>query len=330
MTSTLRENRRRTRFVFSPHIGGWGHRVRSDTIARAIARRRPESDVRMLVRPDDPTPPNVWTEFPVARSGLARSWAIATADILVQDGAWKYDFRVRLQQIRGGRYVVIGQPYRIDMLVEAARRVLSAAEAIIIPWPKRLFEPHGMLANFTIKLVNANPVLNVAPSRSAPLDQQLIYLAVSRGAPRVLGTVRAGIQRVMRDHRDGRIENAGGLGQFLPRDEHSRLFSSSMLVISQAPTAVFEAMGLGIPALMIPLTGNQEHEKLAKDLNSNGAGLAIPESELTEKTVAAAVESLLFDESLRGRIIARARALVPESGLEEIVSVILGRGHGEV
>lgn len=318
-----------TRYVFSPHLGGWGHKVRSDTIATAIARRDPHAEITMLVRTDDPMPPELWTGFPYARTKISRSRAIIATDVFVQDGAWKYDRRVHALQLHGGRYIAVGQPYRIDMPPKAAHAVLSAAEKVIVPWPKLLFELDGILEDYRGRLANVEPILNIDGGRAAPDSEGgLVYLAISRGSTRVLECVRAGIAQAANRREDIRV--AGGVGRFLPKAEHERLFGASKLVISQAPTAVFEAMGIGIPVIMLPMAGNEEHERLARDMRAHQAGIAIFDHELTTESVASAAESLLFDEDRRERAVGNERRLVPRSGLDEVVKLVMNGRRGRV
>src|SRR2546429_3159363 len=299
------------RYVFSPHVGGWGHRVRVDSIARRVVQADPDCRVTVLVRPDDATDPRTWTQFPTASSTVARTRSIYTADVLVQDGAWKYDIRVQAMQRRGGRYILIGQPYRIDMSDSLVRQALRAAEKIIVPWPSRLFELTGVLADFKDKVVNVEPIVNVERDPIGKVEQMVVYVAISRGSPKLLSMVRACIERVFEGCNHDRVEIAGGLGRFLPRGEHSRLFLNARLVISQAPTAVFEAMAAGIPVLMLPLKGNQEHERLAVDLGVHEAGIAIREEDLTEENLTRAIQTLLMNEDYRRTIVSNGLQLVP-------------------
>ena len=82
-------------------------------------------------------------------------------------------------------------------------------------------------------------------------------------------------------------------------------------------------MAAGIPVLMLPLKGNQEHERLAVDLGVHEAGIAIREEDLTEENLTPAIQTLLMNEDYRRTIVSNGLQLVPRSGLDDVVKLLI-------
>ena len=302
------------RFLLLPHVGGWGHRVRCDTLGCDLLSSAQEIMVTIGLRADDPMLGGGWTILPMVSSTFARSWSILRAAVLVEDGLGLSDVRVRLMKRFGGKLVLIVQPTGFGSGREI-RRALELADLIIVPFPKGVLQLDAVLEEFIDKVRHIPPILNVARVvRNPSPDRFVVYFEMARPP--------AGLDQVISDARDvletriGRpVIVEGTLGQFRPYSEHVRLLAEAGVVVAQGTTAAFEAICLGIPLVIIPIEVSREQTAAAESLVQQGVAQSLKVSEMNGGLLAQTITEALANPPVRPLDFV-------ESGLEQAKSLL--------
>jgi UDP-N-acetylglucosamine--N-acetylmuramyl-(pentapeptide) pyrophosphoryl-undecaprenol N-acetylglucosamine transferase len=98
---------------------------------------------------------------------------------------------------------------------------------------------------------------------------------------------------------------------------------ADMLVCRSGASTVAEVMAAGKPAIFVPFprAADDHQTRNAQALETQGAALLIPESELTKERLANAVSSLMNDRSRREQMGAKARQLAHPQAATEIADI---------
>ena len=276
------------RFLLVPHIHGWGHRIRCQTLGAELLGGNPRCRVTIAVRRDDPVDPAEWTFLATTRGRLARTLEIVRASVLVQDGFLFYDLRVRLMKILGGRLVLIVQPtgFSEDRGTAAA---LRASDLILVPFPEELFEADWPLRGVTQKVRVVPPILSMGPiERDPPSDRLVVCCLVTRpedGFPELLEECR----RLLESRLVRPVEIAGRFGGLWSVEDHVAVLSRAHVVVTQGMTSAFEAFSLGIPVVLVPRSDVPEQVSTASVLKKKGLAECVTSDRLLASNLAESI-----------------------------------------
>lgn len=290
--------------VFYPHIGGFGHRVRCNLIAERLKALRADLAISFLDRRDDPLFDRPWTTFPRRLGPLARTLAIAAADLLVEDGSVLPDLRRAWVDLRGAVVTILNPNVRGD--IEVLRRTLGRSRRIIVPYPRGLLEPHPVLNELRGKVIWTGPILNVPAERGArPESSGAMVILASREVDRIETAARALATRLG-------LEVAPR--EFVDTRTHVERLLRASVALTQGTTAMFECAFLGVPQVCVPW--NEEQILVADALSRRGITVSVPAASIREETLERAVQEVVFDPVLAAERVERGRELVPASGVD--------------
>ena len=109
-------------------------------------------------------------------------------------------------------------------------------------------------------------------------------------------------------------------------EELGDLYAAASLVVGRAGAGtVTELAALGLPAILVPLSGTRGDEQTAnaRVLADAGAALRLPEADLTSERLVREVSNLLADPGRLRTMSAHARALATPDAAERLVDLVL-------
>lgn len=289
------------RFVLVPHIAGWGHRVRCDTIGSELLSRDLSCSVKILIRRDDPVAERSWTVLPTTRSTVKRTEAILHASVLLQDGIAWADARVRSMKRLGGKLVLLLQPFGF-VGGAPALDALDLADLILIPNMgeiKTLTPPFDRYLHKIRRIPIVTPLSSIP--RNAHDDRFSLYCLISRpedGTRELIAEAAESLGATLRRP----IEIVGGFGSYLPVTDHVRALSDANVVVTQGTTSAMECVDLGIPTVVLPRLDAPEQLTTAKTLAVAGLVEWCPPDHVTGSELAAAILHALSRGLSRGPV----------------------------
>lgn len=168
-------------------------------------------------------------------------------------------------------------------------------------------------------IVLGNPlmqeILAVKPTNILPDTPVIFVTGGSRGAQRVNNPIFMALPQLLNSykviHQTGQLDFQKALNikeklssseqkkydvrSFIPPSEIGSVYAKASLVVARAgANTVSEVMALGIPSIFIPIpwTRADEQTKNAKQAESSGLSLLLPESRLTSETLVDAIETV--------------------------------------
>ena len=98
------------------------------------------------------------------------------------------------------------------------------------------------------------------------------------------------------------------------------LMASADLAISSAGSTCWEMCLLGLPAIVIDVTENQQ--PIAQELNTRGISIRIPLADATPEQIAVNLDALLKSEGRRAEMSSRGRVLIDGCGAERVAAAM--------